>query len=233
MGNNNKDNKDNTEAKQNMETEDKLKELGIPGFLGTANNIQFISIIGEVEGHNLSSANKKTTKYEHIIPLLINSQQDPKIEGVFIILNTVGGDVEAGLALSEMIKGLSKPTISLVLGGGHSIGIPLATSTNYTIIVPTATMTVHPIRTTGLVIGAAQTFRYFEKMQQRISQFILGTSRIDEEKLRELMYATDQLANDIGTILVGEEAVNIGLIDEVGDFSYALNKLQSMIANNK
>lgn len=226
-------NNDNAEAKQNMETEDKLKELGIPGFLGTANNIQFISIIGEVEGHNLSSANKKTTKYEHIIPLLINSQQDPKIEGVFIILNTVGGDVEAGLALAEMIKGLSKPTISLVLGGGHSIGIPLATSTNYSIIVPTATMTVHPIRTTGLVIGAAQTFRYFEKMQQRISQFILGTSKIDEETLKQLMYATDQLANDIGTILVGREAVNIGLIDEVGDFSYALNKLQSMIANNK
>lgn len=229
MNNNN----DNAETKQNMETEDKLKELGIPGFLGTTNNIQFISIIGEVEGHNLSSANIKTTKYEHIIPLLINSQQDPKIEGVFIILNTVGGDVEAGLALAEMIKGLSIPTISLVLGGGHSIGIPLATSTNYSIIVPTATMTVHPIRTTGLVIGAAQTFRYFEKMQQRISRFILNTSEIDENTLKQLMYATDQLANDIGTILVGEEAVKIGLINEVGNFSYAINKLQSMIANNK
>lgn len=230
MSNNNND---NTEIKQDMETEDKLKELGIPGFLGSKNNIQFISIIGEVEGHNLSSANKKTTKYEHIIPLLINSQQDPKIEGVFIILNTVGGDVEAGLALSEMIKGLSIPTVSLVLGGGHSIGIPLATSTNYSIIVPTATMTVHPIRTTGLVIGAAQTFKYFEKMQQRISQFILGTSKINEDTLTQLMYATDQLANDIGTILVGDEAVQIGLIDEVGDFSYALDKLQNMIANNK
>lgn len=223
----------NAEAKQNMETDDKLKELGIPGFLGTKNNIQFISIIGEVEGHNLAPSNNKTTKYEHIIPLLINSQQDPKIEGLFIILNTVGGDVEAGLALAEMIRGLSIPTISLVLGGGHSIGIPLATSTNYSIIVPTATMTVHPIRTTGLVIGAAQTFRYFEKMQQRISRFILSTSNISEDTLRQLMYATDQLANDIGTILVGEEAVNIGLINEVGDFSYALNKLNSMIANNK
>lgn len=229
MSNNN----ENAEVKQNMETEDKLKELGIPGFLGTKNNIQFISLIGEVEGHNLSSANIKTTKYEHIIPLLINSQQDPKIEGVFIILNTVGGDVEAGLALSEMIKGLSIPTISLVLGGGHSIGIPLATSTDYSIIVPTATMTVHPIRTTGLVIGAAQTFRYFEKMQQRISKFILGTSKIDKDTLNQLMYATDQLANDIGTILVGKEAVDIGLIDEVGNFSYALNKLKVMIANNK
>src|SRR5699024_6544715 len=194
----NNNNKENDDIKQNMETDDKLKELGIPGFLGSANNIQFISIIGEIEGHNLSSANKKTTKYEHIIPLLINSQQDPKIEGIFIILNTVGGDVEAGLALAEMIKGLSVPTISLVLGGGHSIGIPLATSTNYSIIVPTATMTVHPIRTSGLVIGAAQTFRYFEKMQQRISQFILGTSKINEETLKNLMYATDQLANDIG-----------------------------------
>ena len=231
MDNNNGNN--DAETKKDMETEDKLKELGIPGFLGSNNNIQFISIIGEIEGHNLSSANKKTTKYEHIIPLLINSQQDPKIEGVFIILNTVGGDVEAGLALSEMIKGLSIPTVSLVLGGGHSIGIPLATCTDYSIIVPTATMTVHPIRTTGLVIGAAQTFRYFEKMQQRISQFILRSSKIAEDNLKDLMYATDQLANDIGTILVGEEAVNIGLIDEVGDFSYALVKLQSMIANNK
>lgn len=230
MANNNYDDQ---ETKKDMETQDKLKELGIPGFLGNNNNIQFISIIGEIEGHSLSSANKKTTKYEHIIPLLINSQQDPKIEGVFIILNTVGGDVEAGLALAEMIKGLSIPTISLVLGGGHSIGIPLATSTNYSVIVPTATMTVHPIRTTGLVIGAAQTFRYFEKMQQRITQFILRTSKVEENKLKELMYATDQLANDIGTILVGEEAVNVGLIDEVGDFSYALGKLQSMISNNK
>lgn len=230
---NDKDNKDKTEVKKDMETQDKLKELGIPGFLGNNNNIQFISIIGEIEGHNLSSANKKTTKYEHIIPILINSQQDPKIEGVFIILNTVGGDVEAGLALSEMIQGLSIPTVSLVLGGGHSIGIPLATSTDYSIIVPTATMTVHPIRTTGLVIGTAQTFRYFEKMQQRISQFILGSSRIEEDKLNDLMYATDQLANDIGTILVGEEAVKIGLINEVGDFSYALSKLQSLISNNK
>lgn len=231
MSNENKNN--NSDNKQNMETEDKLKELGIPGFLGTKNNVQFISLIGEVEGHNLSSSNVKTTKYEHIIPLLINSQQDPKIEGVFIILNTVGGDVEAGLALAEMIKGLSIPTVSLVLGGGHSIGIPLATSTNHSIIVPTATMTVHPIRTTGLVIGAAQTFRYFEKMQQRISQFILRTSKIDETTLRELMYATDQLANDIGTILVGKEAVEIGLINEVGDFTYALNKLYSLISNNE
>lgn len=210
----------NTEAKQNMETDDKIKELGIPGFLGTKNNIQFISIIGEVEGHNLAPSNNKTTKYEHIIPLLINSQQDPKIEGLFIILNTVGGDVEAGFALAEMIRGLSISTISLVLGGGHSIGIPLATSTDYSIIVPTTTMTVHPIRTTGLVIGAAQTFGYFEKIQQRISRFILSTSNIDENNLKQLMYATDQLANDIGTILVG-------------DFSYALNKLNSMIANNK
>lgn len=161
--------------------------------------------------------------------MLINAQQDDKVKGLYIILNTVGGDVEAGLALSEMINSIDKPKVSLVLGGGHSIGVPLATSTDYSFIAPTATMTIHPIRTTGLVIGVPQTFRYFQKMQQRIINFILRTSKIEKEDLLELMYATDEIANDVGTILIGEEAVHKRLIDEVGGFSQGYEKLNSMI----
>jgi len=227
----NKDDKDKNTDDDNEEQNDNIKDFGIPGYVGYKKNIQFISLIGEIEGHYIASSDKKTTKYEHIIPILISCQQDPAIEGIFIILNTVGGDVEAGLALSEMIHGIKKPKVSLVLGGGHSIGVPLATSTDYSVIVPSATMTVHPIRTTGLVIGVPQTFRYFQKMQQRINDFILRTSNISEETLLNLMYATDQLANDIGTILVGSEAKEYGLIDEVGDFSYALSKLHELIEN--
>lgn len=224
---------DNTEKNIDTEAADNIKDFGIPENVGSKSNIQFISIIGEIEGHFLASNDKKTTKYEHIIPILINSQQDPKIEGLFIILNTVGGDVEAGLALAELISGIHKPKVSLVLGGGHSIGVPLATSTDYSIIVPSATMTIHPIRTTGLVIGVPQTFRYFQKMQQRIIDFILRTSDISEKSLLDLMYATDQMANDIGTILVGNEAVDYGLINKVGDFSFALDKLKELIEKKK
>lgn len=212
---------------------DTIKDFGIPGYVGYKKNIQFISLIGEIEGHYLASSDKKTTKYEHIIPLLIGSQQDPSIEGLFIILNTIGGDVEAGLALAELIKGINKPKVSIVLGGGHSIGVPLATSTDFSVIVPSATMTIHPIRTTGLVIGVPQTFRYFQKMQQRINDFVLRTSKIREETLLDLMYATDQLANDVGTILVGDEAVDLGLIDSVGDFTSALEKLNELIEKTR
>lgn len=225
-----KDKEKEKDESTNTDKTENIKELGIPNELGSnKNDIQFISVIGEIEGHYLAPQDKKTTKYEHIIPLLINTEQDPNIKGLFIILNTVGGDVEAGLALSEMINGINKPKVSLVLGGGHSIGVPLATSTDYSVIVPTATMTIHPIRTTGLVIGVPQTFRYFQKMQKRIIDFVLRTSKIDEKSLIDLMYATDQLANDIGTILVGEEAVRYGLIDTVGDFSFALNKLKELM----
>lgn len=206
-----------------------IKEFGVSNLPEAKNNIQFISIIGEIEGHSLVPSDKKATKYEHIIPILIAAQQDPKIEGLFIILNTVGGDVEAGLALAELINSIEKPKVSLVLGGSHSIGVPLATSTDYSFIVPTATMTIHPIRTTGLVIGVPQTYRYFERMQERIISFILRTSDIDRETLKSLMYATDEIANDVGTILVGEEAVKYKLIDEVGGFSKALKKLNEMI----
>ncbi len=223
--------KEKEPAENNEQETENIKDFGIPGYVGYKKNIQFISLIGEIEGHYLASSDKKTTKYEHIIPLLISSQQDPSIEGIFIILNTIGGDVEAGLALAELIHGIKKPKVSIVLGGGHSIGVPLATSTDFSVIVPSATMTIHPIRTTGLVIGVPQTFRYFQKMQQRINDFILRTSNIKEESLINLMYATDQLANDIGTILVGDEAVNYGLIDAVGDFTFALNKINELIEN--
>ncbi len=221
--------KDNDKDKLDNEKVENIKEVGVPNVPEMKNNIQFISIIGEVEGHNMAPSDKKATKYEHIIPILIAAQQDPKIEGIFIILNTVGGDVEAGLALAELINSVEKPKVSLVLGGGHSIGVPLATSTDYSFIVPTATMTIHPIRTTGLVIGVPQTFRYFEKMQDRIISFILRTSKIDRDTLKSLMYATDEIANDVGTILVGEEAVKYKLIDEVGGFAKALRKLNEMI----
>lgn len=220
------DNKDNGNK---VDKEESIKQFGVPEIKDFKSNIQFISIIGEIEGHTMAGSEKKSTKYEHIIPLLIGAQIDPKIEGVFIILNTVGGDVEAGLALAEMINSIDKPTVSIVLGGGHSIGVPLATSTNYSFIVPTATMTIHPIRTTGLVIGVAQTFRYFQKMQQRINNFVIRTSNISQEDFYNLMNSTDELANDVGTILVGEEAVKNGLIDEVGGLSKALKKLNDMM----
>lgn len=210
-----------------------IKEFGTTNELKLKTNIQFISIIGEIEGHSMSSKDKKSTKYEHIIPLLIGGELDPNIEGVLIILNTVGGDIEAGLALAEMISSLSKPTVSLVLGGGHSIGVPLATSADYSFIVPTATMTIHPIRTTGLVIGVAQTFKYFQKIQDRIVDFVLRTSMVNKKDFLDLMYDTDELANDIGTILVGKDAVNYGLINEVGGLSGSLEKLKEMIKVKK
>ncbi len=226
---NNNDKKDNfNEQKEELKN---IKEIGVQNIPEAKNNIQFISIIGEIEGHSIAPNDRKTTKYEHIIPLLINTQQDPKVEGLFVILNTVGGDVEAGLALAELINSIDKPKVSLVLGGGHSIGVPLATSTDYSFIVPTATMTIHPIRTTGLVIGVPQTFRYFQRMQQRIINFILRNSEISLDSIKELMYSTDEIANDVGTILVGEEAVKYGLINEVGGFSQATKKLNNMISN--
>ncbi|SCL82859.1 ClpP family protease [Sporanaerobacter sp. PP17-6a] len=206
-----------------------IEELGIPNSSKIPNDIQFLIIIGEIEGHTICPPQKKTTKYEHIIPLLISVMENPDIKGLFVILNTVGGDVEAGLALAEMINSINKPKVSLVLGGGHSIGVPLATATDYSFIVPTATMTIHPIRTSGLVIGVPQTFRYFEKMQQRIIDFIVRTSSIKKGELKKLMYATDEIANDIGTILVGQEAVDYGIINEVGGFDKALSKLRTLI----
>ncbi|MFD1850327.1 ClpP family protease [Oceanobacillus bengalensis] len=196
-------------------------------------NIHVLTIIGQVEGHMQLPPQNKTTKYEHLLPQLIAIEQNPKIEGVVILLNTVGGDVEAGLALSEMIASLSKPTVSIVLGGGHSIGVPIAVSTDYSFIVPTATMTIHPVRLTGLVIGVPQTFEYLDKMQDRVIQFVINHSNIKEEKFKDLMFAKGNLTRDIGTNVVGTEAVEYGLIDEVGGVNEAMKKMNEFIANNK
>ncbi len=195
-------------------------------------DIQYITIIGHIEGHNILPPQNKTTKYEHIIPQLIAVQENDQVKGVLTILNTVGGDVEAGLAISELIATISKPTVSIVLGGGHSIGVPLATASDYSFLAESATMTIHPIRTNGLVIGAEQTYNYFKKMQDRIINFICRTAKVDRKVIIDLMNATDEIANDVGTILIGKEAVDIGLINEVGGITQAIEKLKNMIDEN-
>ncbi len=187
-----------------------------------------MTIVGQIEGHMVLPPQNKTTKYEHILPQLVAIEQNPKIEGLLLILNTVGGDVEAGLAIAEMVSSMTKPTVSLVLGGGHSIGGPIAVSTNYSYIAETATMTIHPIRLSGMVIGVPQTYEYLDKMQDRVVRFVVSHSRVSEEKFRELMFRTGELARDIGTILAGKEAVRIGLIDEVGGLGQALRHLQTL-----
>ena len=207
--------------------------MGTQNLPNVSSRIQFLTVIGHVEGHSASPPQNKSTKYEHIIPQLVAIEQNSEVEGFLVILNTVGGDVEAGLAIAEMITSLSKPTVSLVLGGSHSIGVPLATSCDYSFIVPTATMTIHPIRMNGLVIGVPQTFKYFQKMQERIIDFVIRTSEIPREKFVDLMNETDEIANDIGSILIGEKAVEIGLIDEVGGLDKALSKLNEMMIERR
>lgn len=229
----NEKSKDDIEQKNTdgqIDTIEKFGQLSIPTY---KSNIQSITIIGQIEGHMVSPPQNKTTKYEHIIPQLLALEENPEIEGLLLLLNTMGGDVEAGLAISELISSLSKPSVSIVLGGGHSIGVPLSVSTNYSFIVPTATMTIHPIRMTGLVIGIPQTFAYFNKMQERVVRFVAGNSTISEEKFRSLMLNTGELANDVGTILIGKEAVENGLIDEVGGISQARDKLKQLIDEKK
>ncbi|HLS10340.1 ClpP family protease [Lentibacillus sp.] len=196
-------------------------------------NIHVLSIIGQVEGHVQLPSQNKTTKYEHLLPQLIAVEQNPKIEGLIILLNTVGGDVEAGLALSEMMASISKPTVSIVLGGGHSIGVPIAVSADHSFIAPTATMTIHPIRLNGLVIGVPQTFEYMDKMQDRVIDFVVNHSNIEEEKFKELMFAKGNLTRDIGTNVIGTDAVEYGLIDGVGGVSQAMVKLNEMIEDNQ
>jgi ATP-dependent protease ClpP protease subunit len=186
-------------------------------------------IIGQIEGHVVLPAQNKTTKYEHVIPQLVAIAESKEIEGLLVILNTVGGDVEAGLALAEMIASLSKPTVSLVLGGGHSIGGPVAVASDYSFIAPTATMTIHPIRMSGLVIGVPQTYEYMDKMQDRVVNFTINHSRISEASYRELMFRTGELARDIGTVLVGKDEVDVGLIDAVGGVGDAMAKLNEMV----
>ena len=196
---------------------------------GGRHKIHCLTIIGQIEGHYILPPQNKTTKYEHVIPQLVAIEEDQSIRGLLVILNTVGGDVEAGLAIAELLSGMKTPTVSLVLGGGHSIGVPLAVSTRYSFIAPTATMTVHPVRMTGLVLGVPQTMSYFEQMQERIVRFVADNSRISADRFRSLMLATGQLVMDVGTVLDGEAAVKEGLIDSLGSLSDALDKLCDMI----
>lgn len=214
---------------ENNEVRENITEFGTSQIPKPSDSIRILPIIGQIEGHMISPPQTKATKYEHVIPQLIDAERDKNTKGILIILNTVGGDVEAGLAIAEMIRSLSKPTVSLVIGGGHSIGVPLATSAQYSFISPSATMIIHPIRMNGLVIGVPQTFEYFNKMQERILEFIVRTSKIKRQTLKELMLQTNELLNDMGTILIGKQAVEYGLIDEVGGISKALEKLDSMI----
>jgi ATP-dependent protease ClpP protease subunit len=211
-----------------------IKEFGNPVIPVSKNNsIHCLTIVGQIEGHIILPPQNKTTKYEHIIPQLVAIEESKEIEGFIIIMNTVGGDVEAGLAIAEMITSMSKPSVSLVLGGGHSIGVPLAVSSNYSFITSTATMTVHPIRMSGLIISVPQTYEYFNKMQDRVVNFVTAHSKITRERFYELMLRTGELANDVGTVLVGEEAVECGLIDQVGGLSDAMVKLCSLIKERK
>lgn len=196
-------------------------------------NIHFLSIIGQIEGHYLLPEGQKGTKYEHMLPALAEIEQRDDISGLLLLINTVGGDVEAGLAIAEMISGMSKPTVSLVLGGGHSIGIPLAVAAKRSFIVPSATMTLHPVRVNGLVIGVPQSFENLNKMQDRIVSFICRNSSVSEKDLRSLMSKTDEMATDIGTVLSGEEAVKLGLIDGIGSISDAIAYLKNMISLSK
>lgn len=222
---------DNEEEKLKKEQAkvSEIKELGTNNMTGPDQSIQILPIIGQIEGHVVLPPQTKATKYEHIIPQLISMEQNDKVKGILIVLNTVGGDVEAGLAISEMICSLSKPTVSIVIGGGHSIGVPLATSADYSFITPSATMIVHPVRMNGFVIGVAQTFHYFKKMQERINNFIVRTSKIDKDELERMMLKSDELLNDMGTILIGQQAVECGLIDNVGGIKDALDKLDELI----
>jgi len=210
-----------------------IQELGTTEVPTAKSNIHVMTIIGQVEGHMILPPQNKTTKYEHIMPQLVAIEQSSEIEGLLLLLNTVGGDVEAGLAIAEMIASMSKPSVSIVLGGGHSIGVPIAVSATYSFIVESATMTIHPIRLTGLVIGAPSSFDYLEKMQDRVNKFVADHSTISEEKWKELLFKMGQLSRDIGTSVVGRDAVRYGLINEIGGLSQAQHKLNELIKLNK
>lgn len=220
---------DKNDANEHKSENDKLIELGSDLTKNTNGNIYTLTIIGQIEGHQVLPETVKTTKYEHILPLLAGIEESDEIDGLLILLNTVGGDIEAGLAIAEMISGMKKPTVSLVLGGGHSIGIPLAVCTKKSFITPTASMTVHPVRMTGLVVGAPQTFRYFQRIQEQIADFVTTNSKISREQFEGYMMATGEMATDVGTILYGKEAVDSGLIDELGGLCDAFACLHEMI----
>ncbi len=206
---------------------EEIKELGSVKTESKKGEIHCLTIIGQVEGHQIMPEDTKTTKYEHIMPLLAAVEESEEIKGLLILLNTVGGDVEAGLGIAELIAGMKKPTVSLVLGGGHSIGVPLAVAAKRSFIAPSAAMTIHPVRLNGVVIGVPQTYNYFARIQERIVGFVTGHSNISREKYNELMMATDEIANDVGSVIYGEEAVRCGLIDSIGTLSDALDYLHS------
>lgn len=219
---------DQTEQEQKQ-----ITELGSDVTRGKYGNIYTLTIIGQIEGHQVLPETCKTTKYEHVLPLLAGIEESRDIDGLLLLLNTVGGDIEAGLAIAEMIAGMKKPTVSLVLGGGHSIGIPLAVCTKKSFITPTASMTVHPVRMTGLVVGAPQTFRYFQRIQEQIVEFVSSNSGISRAQFEQFMMATGEIATDVGTILYGKQAVASGLIDELGTLSDAFACLHEMIRRNQ
>ncbi|WP_438350195.1 ClpP family protease [Paenibacillus sp. FA6] len=217
------------DVKTDAQVVNNIQQLGQTSVPNGESNIFCMTIIGQIEGHMMLPPQNKTTKYEHIIPQLVATEQSEDIKGVVIVLNTVGGDVEAGLAIAEMISSLTKPTVTVVIGGGHSIGVPIAVASSYSIIAESATMTIHPIRLNGLVIGVPQTFEYMEKMQERVVQFVTSHSRISVERFKELMFRTGELNRDIGTAVGGKDAVKYGLMDEVGGIGLALAKLNSLI----
>ena len=208
-------------------------DLGSSTIRTSRGTIHTLTIVGQIEGHQLLPPSAKSTKYEHVLPLLASVEESEEVDGLLILLNTVGGDIEAGLAIAELIAGMKKPTVSLVLGGGHSIGVPLAVSAKRSFIVPSAAMTIHPVRMTGMVIAVPQTFSYFQRIQERIVEFVAANSRIEKEKFTQLMMATGELAADVGSVIYGQEAVELGLIDAIGGLSDALDCLHAMIAANK
>ncbi len=217
----------------NEESKDNIKDFGSSQTKNARGNIHCLTIVGEIEGHTALPPNSKATKYEHVLPLLVSVEQDESVDALLLILNTMGGDVEAGLAIAELVSSMTKPTASIVLGGGHSIGVPLAVSAKRSFIASSATMTVHPVRMSGMVIGAPQTYEYFRNMQERITNFVTKNSKISKEKFTELMMKTGEMANDVGTIVSGDDAVKYGLIDEKGGLDIALEYLYNEIEKIK
>lgn len=221
------------EAELLQEQREQNIEFGSAELKSNQGNIHCLTIIGQIEGHQVLGETTKTTKYEHVIPQIAAIEESPDIDGLLILLNTVGGDIEAGLAIAELIAGMKKPTVSLVLGGGHSIGVPLAVCAKKSMIVPTASMTIHPVRISGTVIGAPQTFHYFERIQDQIVEFVCKNSRVDRDTFLNLMMSTDELASDVGSVVYGQQAVSMGLIDRLGGLSDALSCLHRMIEKKK
>ena len=217
------------EKNQEQQALQQIIDLGAATTKTAEGTIYTLTIIGQIEGHQVLPETTKTTKYEHVIPQIAALEESPEIDGLVILLNTVGGDIEAGLAIAELIAGMKKPTVSLVLGGGHSIGVPLAVCAKKSMIVPTASMTIHPVRISGTVIGAPQTYHYFDRIQDQIVEFVCKNSRVDREEFMRLMLATDELATDVGSVVYGDQAVSIGLIDRLGGLSDALSCLHRMI----